>query len=391
VDFLVAALLLAYVAGVLSLWWGLARGLRLVGRQRVAEPAGKALPERLSLDVVMPVKDEEQNIGACLESMLGQECAIERIIVVNDRSTDGTAAVVQGFQDRYPQVRRVDIAELPRGMYGKPHAIHRISTELKGEIVAFVDSDLRLDPACLGTLVDHLTSSGCDWVAVMGRPEVRGFWEKLVVPLFGAVIFAWYDPRKIADPKWPNALGSALMVCHRESYEAIGGHGAVIDVYDEDSELVRIAKRAGQKISFMLTPELFAQRHYGTLGRTIRGMTRTFVGCIKTAPRLLFTIGAICFTSLLPVVMLALLGAAWAVGRELPWGSAWWAASVAHLIAATALARLTGHTAGVSRRFAFLHPLGCAVLIYVCGRAMLHLWRGEAIAWRGTEYRSAAA
>jgi chlorobactene glucosyltransferase len=385
VGYIVGSLYILYALGVLSLIWNLVQSARLVRRQRALPPAG-AGSQRSSLDVVIPVKDEERNIRTCIESVLSQDHPATKIIVVNDRSTDGTAQAVQAIQDHHPQLCRVDITELPPGLYGKPHAIHTIASELKSEYVAFVDSDLRLNPACLGTLVHHLEAENLDWVAVMGAPEVTRFWERVIVPIFGAVIFAWYDPRKISDPKWPNAIGSALMVGRRTAYEAIGGHGAVINIYDEDSELVRIAKRAGQRISFVLTPELFTQRHYGGLAATIRGMTRTFVGGLKTIPRLLFTAGSLAFITLLPLAILILVPAAAASGRPVMWERLWWATAVVHLHMSIILSFLVYHTAGVPRRLALLHPVGVSIMIYVCFRSMLHMLRGESIAWRGTKY-----
>jgi len=392
VRYILGGLYFAYAAGVLSLAWNLIRGIHLVRHQKAAPSHSRTAGDRPppSLDVVIPVKDEEQNIAGCIESVLSQDRPISRIVVVNDRSTDGTASVVQSIQDREPRLERVDIKDLPAGLYGKPHAIHSIAGRLGGEYVAFVDSDLHLAPDCLGRLVDHLSTGGLDWVAVMGRPDVHRFWERLAVPLLGGVIFAWYDPRKISDPKWPNAIGSALMVCRRSAYQAIGGHGAVKRIYDEDSELVRIAKRAGQKVSFLMTPELFSQRHYGGFARTIRGMTRTFVGAFKTIRRLSFTLNALSFISLFPLIVLAWLGLAGGADLTGDWAWAWAATAAVHLFASTGIAWLIYHTAGVSRRLALLHPLGCIVMMYVCVRAMLHLLRGESIAWRGTQYSSDA-
>lgn len=387
-SYLLGGLCVAYAAGVLSLVWNLIGSLHLLRRrQATPSPARPTVDgSRPSLDVIIPVKDEEQNIAACIESVLTQDYPITRVVVVNDRSTDGTSRVVQAIQDREPRLDRVDIKELPPGLYGKPHALHAIADKLESDYVAFVDSDLRLDTACLGTLVDHLATDRSDWVAVMGRPEVHRFWERLVVPLFGAVIFAWFDPRKISDPKWPNAIGSALMVCRRSAYEAVGGHGAVVRIYDEDSELVRLAKRAGQKVSFLLTPALFRQRHYGSLARTIRGMTRTFVGAMKTIPRLVFTLNALSFVSVFPLLVFIWLGLGGGTGLPGGWAWAWGATAGVHLSVSTALAWLVYHTAGVARRLSLLHPLGCTILMYVCLRAMLHILRGESIAWRGTQY-----
>ena len=213
------------------------------------------------------------------------------------------------------------------------------------------------------------------------------FWERLVIPIFGAVAFAWYDPRKISDPKWPDAIGSAFMICRRDAYEAIGGHGAVIDIYDEDSELIRIVKRAGQKVSFVLTPELFTQRHYGTLAATIRGLTRTCIGGIKTLPRLLFTINALNFVSLMPFCLLLGLGLATWLGAAIPFMSYWLGTTITHAVIAFGLAWLVFSTAGARRRYALLHPLGAVVMMGICARAARELRRGGRITWRGTTYK----
>ncbi len=340
-----------------------------------------------TLDVLIPVKDEEHNIGACIESVLRQGYPNIRIIVVNDRSTDGTVAAVEAIQARHPEVSRFDVKELPAGFYGKPHALSNVLDQLRGDYVAFVDSDMQLSPTCLRTLVHQVDTHQVDCLAAVGAPDLRFFWERLLVPAFGAVIFAWYDPRKINDPNWPNAMGSGLMVVRRTAYEAIGGHRAVIRIYDEDSELVRIAKRAGQKISFVLTPDLFNQRHYTTLARTFRGITRTFIGGIKTIPRLIWTICGIGFVCALPFLVPAMvwIGAerGWPIHETLPF---WLSGAAIHLITSTGLSLTLYGSAGALRRYAPLFPLAGAVLTAVCIRAIAHLWRHEAIAWRGTSY-----
>ncbi|RIK66902.1 MAG: hypothetical protein DCC65_08110 [Planctomycetota bacterium] len=379
-------LLVAYAGGILSLCVALVQTLRMLRVQGSPRLERVQMASWPTLDIVVPVKDEEGHIRKCLESILAQDYPHKRIIVVNDRSTDGTAAQVEVMRAGHPEIQLVNISALPDGLYGKPHAVHEVRGLLTSEYVAFVDSDLHLAPACMKSLVHHLSSNAADWVAVMGKPQIFKFWERLLVPLLGAVTFAWYDPRKVSDPKWPDAVGSALMVARRSSYEAIGGHGCVIRTYDEDSELVRIAKRAGQKVSFLMTPDLFTQRHYGTLTATIRGITRTFIGGIKTIPRLLVTINALQFVSLLPLGVLVLFPALGQAGIDVPLREYWMGAAAFHLFVSTALALVIYRTADTHGKYALLHPLGSAMLIWVCIRAAIRLHRKDPITWRGTSY-----
>jgi chlorobactene glucosyltransferase len=386
VTILVGTLFAIYFGGVVFLCIRWAAAWRLLQQERARPPLEAGGADWPTLEVIVPVKDEEAHIGTCLRSVLTQDYPNLRVLVVNDRSTDGTPRAIAELQGEFPQLRRIDITELPAGLYGKPHALSKAGAELSAEIVMFIDSDFELAPRCLKALVQELERRRLDWLAVMGRPLLQRFWERLLVPLLGAITYAWYDLRKIEDPQWDNAIGSGFLVVRRKAYQAIGGHGSVVRAYDEDSEIMRIAKRAGYAISYVLAPELFTLRMYGTLKRTVRGISRTFVGGLKTLPRFLVTINAINFVSLLPIGLLVILGIAAWQGWTIPWANAWLTLAVVHLIASTGLALLIYGGAGNYRRFAFIHPLAAAMLIGICIRAARELSRREPIQWRGTSY-----
>ena len=386
VTILSGSLLACYAIGVFLLFCRLIRTLTLLRDQKELGATQAAERDWPTLDIVIPVKDEESHIAACLKSILAQDYPNKRIIVVNDRSTDGTAAAIERLQRDHPELHRIDITSLPEGQYGKPSAVAAAMPELRGEFVAFIDSDFELHPHCLRTLVDHLASKKLAWLAVMGKPELTMFWERLLVPLLGAVTYAWYDPRKIADPTWDNAIGSGFIVVRRESYLAIDGHRSVVRAYDEDSEIMRIAKRAGHRIAYVLAPSLFTLRMYGTLERTIRGINRTFIGGLKTLPRFLVTINGLNFVSLLPIGLLIALLFAAQYGVAVPFGTWWTGLAIAHLVASTLLAIIVYSSAGMGKGLALLHPLGAAMLIGICVRAAGELKRGKPITWRGTSY-----
>lgn len=383
---IIKPLLVAYALGVAYQGWSLFRSVRLLRADaRVGDAAPSEAPTP-AVEVVVPVKDEEKHIAACLESIVAQDCPVHRVLVVNDRSTDGTVQAVAEVQSRRSMVQRLDIAELPAGCFGKPHALMTAAHSLNQPFVAFVDSDFELRPNCLRVLVDHMTAHRLDWLAVMGRPELSMFWERLLVPPLGAVTYAWYDPRKVADPNWDDAIGSGFILARREAYEAVGGHGAVVRAYDEDSALMRVAKRAGHRVAYVLAPELFSLRLYGNFQRTVRGLLRTFVGGIKTIPRFLLTINAINFISLLPIGVFAGLLIADQFRTEIPWKQGWVAVAAAHLLTSTALAAVVYRGAGIGRHWALLHPLAAAVLIGICVRGMGELRRRAPVQWRGTSY-----
>ena len=375
-----------YTAALLSMCWSFWQALRLVQQQPNLLNAGALSDPWPRLAVIIPVKDEEKEIGTCIASVLAQDYPDFRVIVVNDRSTDGTAEVIQSYADQDARLTRLDIRDLPAGLYGKPHALSCAKSLLGAEILVFIDSDFQLRPKCLRAVVRHLVTRGLDWLAMMGAPQLDMFWEKLLVPLMGAMAYAWYDPRAIRDPDNPDAIGSGFMCVRRQAYEAIGGHGAVVRAYDEDSAMLRLAKAAHQKVEYVLAPDLFTLRFYGGLKRTLHGITRTCIGGIKTLPRMHITINALNFVSLLPLEILAGLGIARAFGVHVKWVPLWIGMALVHLAIAAFFCGWIYSRARSPKWLAILHPLGAAMMIRVCLLATRGILQRGPITWRGTTY-----
>lgn len=387
-SLVVGFLLCCYALGVLSLAWHIRQTASLVGRDASISFAddGTDLP---AIDIVVPVKDEEHNIGPCLRALIAENYPNVRIIVVNDRSTDGTARIVQQIQDEYPTIERVDIATLPKGVFGKPNAIDGVKDRFRGEFVLFVDSDMQIKPGCLSAVVRYMRRNQLDWFAAAGEPKLTHFWEKLLAPIFGAMAYAWYDPRNVSDPSHPDAIGSGFMMVRRDAYLAIGGHGAVKTHYDEDSALLRLAKAAGHSISFVISPNLFSVKLYGDLGRTVRGFSRTLIGGLKTFPRFFITIHALLFVSLMPYIVAGTVAVLAQFDIRLPWASGWIGFAALHWVLSNVLLWLIYRTARLPLHISLLHPIASATVILICIRAAADMRRGRPISWRGTSYPNA--
>ncbi|MBX3396310.1 MAG: glycosyltransferase [Phycisphaerae bacterium] len=389
-SFLASILLIVYAISVGSLAVHIRRTAALTKQGSDGFPDDAPTLDRLpAIDVVVPVKDEENNIGRCLRAIIAERYPNARIFVVNDRSTDGTANVVRAIQEEHPEIERIDITHLQEGYYGKPSALEKIASRLTGDILFFIDSDMFVKPGCFKTVVRRMESERLDWLAAHGEMELDHFWEKVLAPVFGAMAYSWYDPRKVSDPNWPDAMGSGFMVVRRESYMALGGHGAVKNCYDEDSVLLRRAKAAGQRVVFTASARLFNVRMYGSLDRTIRGFHRTLIGGLKTTFRFLITINALQFVSLMPFGLIILIPLLGGFGYSVPFAKYWLGFALLHILLATWLAALVYRAAKVPLKYALLHPLGSAVAIWVCCRAAADLRRRAPITWRGTSYASA--
>ncbi|MCG8405362.1 MAG: glycosyltransferase family 2 protein [Phycisphaerales bacterium] len=352
-----------------------------------AEPVHENMP---SVTVVVPFKDEEVLIASCLESVLQQDYPALDVIAVNDRSVDESGSVVRRLQEKHEALRLDEIRELPDEMFGKPHALHEATANLKSDLVIFLDSDFHMEPGCIRSLVQQFMKENVDWIAVMARPDLVTGWERMLMPFFGAMVYAWHDPARIADPDNEDALGSGFMIVRREAYEAVGRHGAVVRAYDEDSELLRVAKRAKQRVSYLMAPQIATVRFYGGLSKLVHGLTRTLIGGLKNTGQFIITITSVQFVSLMPF---AVLIGAWITA---PLGSGglftalFAALAIVHMAISISMGILINRVSGVPAAYCLLQPVTALVMTIIVARAAILRMRNRKVSWRGTQYDTTA-
>jgi hypothetical protein len=216
-------------------------------------PPGLAPPLRRAVTVVLPVRDEEAHVQGCLQALLAQEGVDDlRVVVVDDGSTDATAALVRAVDDE--RVRLVSAGPPPAGWLGKPAACTAgvAAAEAEGRcgddaLLVFVDADVRLFPDALAGAAAVLAAAGLDLVSPWPRPLAETLPERLVQPL-APWLWATTLPVRLAErsrrPSLAAANGQFLMVT-APGYRRAGGHAAVRGEVLEDIALLRAVKRAG--------------------------------------------------------------------------------------------------------------------------------------------------
>ncbi|MGY1711623.1 glycosyltransferase [Geodermatophilus sp. SYSU D00758] len=220
----------------------------------VRRPPAQPPPVRRPVTVVLPVRDEEAQVGGCLAAVLAQ-CGVPdlRVVVVDDGSTDRTADVVRSVGD--DRVRLVRAGPLPAGWLGKPHACAVGAAQAgrgdgaapDGGVLVFVDADVRLEPDAVAGAVAVLEAHGLDLVSPWPRPVTGGTAERLVQPL-GPWLWVTTLPVRLAERSPRPSLTAAngqFLVLSRAAYERAGGHAAVRGEVIEDVALARAVKRAG--------------------------------------------------------------------------------------------------------------------------------------------------
>ena len=243
------------------------------------------------VSVIVPARNEEISLPACLESLVTQEGIRSEIVVVNDGSTDRTAEIAGTF----PGVRVIDAGPLPAGWTGKNNAMVEGAKVARGKWLLFTDADTVHKPGSLARAVDEAERHQAVLLSYSPEQDVRGFWEKAVMPVIFAELAATYPPEQVSHETFPDAAanGQYLLVAH-EAYKAIGGHARVAGDLLEDVALARLVKSSGGRIFFRYGGEAVRTRMYRSFAELREGWTKN-LALLFPRPRALATCRAVEF------------------------------------------------------------------------------------------------
>ncbi len=132
------------------------------------------------VSVIIPARNEARNIERCVRSVLATTYTSIEVVVVDDRSTDGTAGIVAQVAET--RVRLVRGVEPPAGWFGKQWAIVQGYKVAKGELLLFADADTKHEPELIPRAVRGLQDERVDLFTVLPRQEMLTFWERLIQP-----------------------------------------------------------------------------------------------------------------------------------------------------------------------------------------------------------------
>lgn len=339
------------------------------------------------VSVIVPARNEEVNIEACLRSIAASTHPAFEILVVDDRSDDRTAELAAAVPEG--RARRLEVIrgrELPEGWIGKPWACDQGAEGARGELLLFTDADTRHEPELLTRAVAALKEDRADLLTIVPRQRLESFWEKVVQPhVFVLLALRFNDLREpLPSERWKDAIANGqFMLLRRDPYRRIGGHEAVKGEVVEDLRLAQEACRGGLVVSVRDGEDAMATRMYRSLSGLLEGWTKNLATGLRQArgwiPEAAVVPAALAALAGLWIAPPAVLVAAVLGFGGLPlltWAGVAVGGSVAFWAGATWRSR-------ISPAWGLSYPLGALVLAWI----ILRSWRrGRRIEWRGRVY-----
>jgi hypothetical protein len=346
---------------------------------QLAELASPDPPSWPALSVVVPARDEARTIEPALASLLAQDYPGLEVVLVDDRSADGTSAIVDRLAASDPRIAATHVRELPVGWLGKVHALQRGFEHGRGDFVLFTDADIHFAPGVLRRAVAWAEAQRLDHLAVLAEVGSSSFWVAMCLAAALRGLLTMVRPWEAMDPRSAKAVGTgAFNLVRRAAFERTPGFEWLRLEVADDIGLGLMMKRWGGRPGLVLGRGQVRHEAYPTLADAVRGLEKNgFAQAARFSPWR----GA-------ALVVLAAVGALAPFAAFLPVGVPWLpAVGVGALIVFGAAAQILARAFGAPLAAVLPSlPLGDLVMAYVVARAtVLGVWRGG-IVWRGTTY-----
>ncbi len=345
-------------------------------------------PDAPLVTAIIPAKDEEETLADCLASVCAQSYPNLEILVVDDRSTDGTRAIARQFAERDSRVRVVTIAELPPGWTGKTHALHVAAGTSQGDWLWFLDADTRHHADSLAIMMEYARVEGAAMASLVPEMLCESFWEKVVQPLAGIVLMRSYPPFVVNDDRSGLAFANGqYILINRDAYVAAGGHEAVRGRFVEDIYMAKHVKALGLPVRVAMSPEISSTRMYTSLGRLVGGWSRILYDALgrRTWPIVGKFLEPLIFSQTGDVALvtsLVMLG----LGMTGPFALALLGMSLAHqLLKVSVLYRMYLWTAPRTAGYAAWYSLAGVICDWIFLQSLAMCLTGR-VTWRGTSY-----
>jgi chlorobactene glucosyltransferase len=354
--------------------------------------AGRLTNSPPSLSILVPARNEEHCIEGCVRSLIEQFYEPLEVLVLDDNSSDATAAIVQRLIDELPaaQRRRLRLLHgktLPTGWIGKNFACHQLAQHAHGDYLLFTDADTIHAPQTARAVIDCMHASGVKLLTAQPEHVVERLGERLVVPLLNFTILTLLPVALISRRPEPSlATGNGQLLCfHRSAYEAIGGHEAVKGRVLEDVLLARAVKAAGYRMIFVDALELVRCRMYRSFADVWAGFSKNLFAFYNYS--LPFALIALMLNFLLFVMPPLILLVSLVIPIQFPLLMEAASASILAVLMRICLTlRFTRSQRGLMLLLCLLHPVSILLECLILLNSMRWYYGKTGIVWKGRRY-----
>ncbi len=337
------------------------------------------------VSVLVPARNEERSIRACVESLLRQAYEHCEVVVLNDNSTDATGDILHDLLVQFPhRLRIINGAELPEGWVGKNWACHQLYEAAGGNILLFTDADTVHKPEMLASTIALMNERSLGCLSVIPHEIMDTTAERMILPFVHISFLAYFPIGAImTEARLPvGAANGQFMMFRRDIYDHIGGHKALKNNIVEDIFFARRLKSFGHSVFVADASHLVDCRMYTSFSEVFAGFSKNLYPAMSARPAVL-ALYLLMNTSLFAAPLVFLL-AAIASGFYTP---AFFFLPLVQLLLAAGIRLM------IARRFrmplvqCLFHPPAALLNMAITINSVLWYYSPSGMQWKGRQYK----
>jgi GT2 family glycosyltransferase len=340
------------------------------------------------VSIVVPAHNEERVIESCVASLLASDYPELEIVVVLDRCSDRTLALLRPFAEGDSRLRFIENTACPPDWAGKCNAARVGADAARGRYLLFTDADVRFDPALVRAAMGLMHRDRRGLLSLLPRVVAVAWYERIVQPIAALTLMQMYPIDKVNREyrRRPFANGQFLLF-ERGVYERIGGHAATKHDLLEDIAFARLVDASGARVGLALAADMLEVHMYSSFAAFREGWKRIFIEASRRRVRRLREKALVVLVLGVGVPLVEI--AALATGAVAGHTTFLWAAAVgAWGVAAQATALAMAYRACRAQvRDVALSPVGAALVARVLWQGAADLAKNRPVRWGGREYR----
>ena len=347
-----------------------------------------------SLSVVVTARDEADLIEATVEGLLRQKYPGLEVIVVDDRSTDGTSEILDRVEahagDRGTRLTILHNRELPDGWLGKCNACRLGASRARSEWILFTDGDVvPMQGDLLARVVAYAERERYDHITVIPDNRPVSMMQAALMAVFGQVLLNAARAHEMDRDRPRGGAGiGAFNLIRRSAYDRVGGHALLRMELADDFKLGRLLKESGARQRLFIGPGLLhCPWHRGVIN-VIRGLEKNlFSGFNFSLPYLTGVTLLTIFLTVTPILV-GVLTTSLAGGWDHPLLlSAGWLPFILQVLAIAAVAsRQAPHVGCNTAMLAVLQPVSMLLLMAAAWNSALRTIARGGVLWRRSFY-----
>jgi glycosyltransferase involved in cell wall biosynthesis len=228
------------------------------------------------VSVLIPARNEENNIGHILDDLINQKYQNIEIIVFNDQSEDKTAEIIGEYTRRDNRIRLVNSDGLPESWLGKNYACNSLSQHATGEYILFLDADVRISKNIIGDAISYSIKNDIGLISIFPKQIIKSIGERITVPNMNYILVSLLPLFFVRKLKYPSlaAANGQFMFFQTSIYNSVLPHQLMKENKVEDILIAREFKKRGYKIACLLGDDRISCRMYTGFNDSVNGFSK---------------------------------------------------------------------------------------------------------------------